>query len=304
MANAGAPVDSPLSSVLHRLAAVEPRPAPVVSLYLDLGRRPARPRRLPAQGDRRSTQGARGQPRGAGRAGRRFRADRGRPRRRVDGAGPGRGLFRRRGRRRALHRHPARCRDRRPPAVHRPGAAPLPAGAPHRSAPALCGPAASIPTTPASSSSGWARSNRATRSQREDPPPLDGRLVAGALSAPHREPPAPTPEGGGRAARWRRPRRGHRPGDRRRRRRPGRPAARPAAAVAGRRKSSTSCASTVTPARTRSSRRRCGVAKARRRRRRPARRRRARTRGAAPDSASPVRMRRCARWSSGRSTSC
>ena len=70
MANAGAPVDSPLSSVLHRLAAVEPRPAPVVSLYLDLA--PDRHGRdvIPPQGDRRSTQGARGRSRGAGRAGR------------------------------------------------------------------------------------------------------------------------------------------------------------------------------------------------------------------------------------------
>ena len=35
--------------------------------------------------------------------------------------------------------------------------------------------------------------------QREDPPPLDGRMVAGALSAAHRQPPAPAPQGSGRA---------------------------------------------------------------------------------------------------------
>jgi len=36
MADASPSVDSPLSTVLHRLAALEPRQAPVVSLYLDL----------------------------------------------------------------------------------------------------------------------------------------------------------------------------------------------------------------------------------------------------------------------------
>ena len=37
MANASPSVDTTLSSVLHRLAAIEPRQAPVISLYLDLG---------------------------------------------------------------------------------------------------------------------------------------------------------------------------------------------------------------------------------------------------------------------------
>ena len=36
MGDASPSVDSPLSTALHRLAALEPRQAPVVSLYLDL----------------------------------------------------------------------------------------------------------------------------------------------------------------------------------------------------------------------------------------------------------------------------
>jgi hypothetical protein len=36
MANAGPSVDTTLPSVLHKLAAIEPRPAPIVSLYVDL----------------------------------------------------------------------------------------------------------------------------------------------------------------------------------------------------------------------------------------------------------------------------
>ena len=105
MANAGAPVDSPLSTVLHRLAAVEPRPTPVVSLYLDLapdrhGRdvflRKATANRLKAlEADPEAQAGLAAV----------FRADRGRPRRGSTAPARAAAIFAAVGDEDALHRH-------------------------------------------------------------------------------------------------------------------------------------------------------------------------------------------------------
>ena len=111
------------------------------------------------------------------------------------------------GRGRFLRGGSARRAGRRRLAVHRIGAASLSADAGERPVPALCRVAGGYELRAAVRLRPWHARSPARSEKRQDAPNGDGRLVAAAVPAPHRELPSAPHQGSGRGARSHRPRR-------------------------------------------------------------------------------------------------